>query len=66
MRLIPDCRDTSALLSRKQDRALTFRERMGLYLHLVACEGCRQFERQLAFMRSALKRYLADDDRRPR
>jgi len=60
---IPNCRDTSALLSQKQDRALKFRERVGLYLHLAACEGCRQLERQLAFLRSALKRYLEGDDR---
>ena len=62
MKLFPDCRDTSALLSQKQDRALNIRERVGLYLHLAACEGCRQFERQLAFMRSALKRYLEGGD----
>ena len=63
---IPNCRDTSVLLSQKQDRALSVWERVGVYLHLLACEGCRQLERQLAFMRSALKRYLESDDRPPR
>lgn len=58
----PTCRETSALLSQTQDRKLTLFERVGLRLHLVACNGCRQFERQLAFMRSAVKRYLEGDD----
>lgn len=63
---IPTCRETSVLLSQKQDRALGFGERVALYLHLVACNGCRQMERQLAFMRSAVKRYLERDDHLPR
>ena len=63
---IPNCRETSALLSQTQDRKLTLFERVGLRLHLVVCNGCRQFERQLAFMRSAVKRYLERDDRPPR
>lgn len=58
---IPDCRETSLLLSRKQDVALSLRERIGLRLHLLACDGCRQFERQLAFLRTAVKRYLDRD-----
>ena len=63
---IPNCRETSALLSQTQDRKLTLFERVGLRLHLVVCNGCRQFERQLAFMRSAVKRYLDRDDPPPR
>jgi len=59
---IPTCRETSALLSQKQDRALSLVERAGLYLHLAACAGCRQFGRQLAFMRAALKHYLERND----
>ena len=59
---IPTCRETSALLSQKQDRALSLVERVGLYLHLAACAGCRQFDRQLAFMRAALKHYLDRND----
>jgi hypothetical protein len=63
---IPTCRETSELLSHAQDRKLTLIERAGLHLHLAACNGCRQFQRQLAFMRSALKRYLESEDPSPR
>ena len=58
---IQTCRETSALLSQAQDRKLTLLERAGLHLHLVACNACRQFERQLAFLRSAVQRYLERD-----
>ena len=59
---IPTCRETSALLSQQQDRGLGFGERVGLHLHLAVCTACRRLARQLAFMRSALKRYLEHDD----
>ena len=59
---IPTCRETSALLSQRQDRALGLAERVGLYVHLAACAGCRQFSRQLAFMRAAFKHYLERND----
>lgn len=55
---IPTCRETSELLSRAQDARLTFGERIGLYLHLAACEGCRNFRQHMEFLRAAMKRYL--------
>jgi hypothetical protein len=63
---IPTCRETSVLLSQAQDRRLKWFERLGLHLHLVACTGCRQLEGQLAFVRSAIRRYLERDDNPPR
>jgi len=63
---IPTCRESSVLLSQKQDRKLTLLERLGLYLHLAACSGCRQLERQLALMRAAIRRYLDRDEPPPR
>ena len=59
---IPTCRETSALLSRRQDRPLGLLERAGLYLHLAVCAGCREFRRQLAFMHTAFRRYLDRGD----
>lgn len=58
---IPSCKETSALLSQAQDRRLSPGERAGLYLHLIACEGCRNFRRQMLFLRAAMKRYLDRD-----
>ena len=58
MRLIPSCREASEVLSRAQDRPLTFREKLVLYVHLPLCQGCRNFKAQLAFMRRAVREYL--------
>ena len=58
MRLIPTCRQTSELLSLAQDRPLTLREKVLLYVHLPLCDGCRNFKAQLAFMRRAVREYL--------
>ncbi len=48
------CKDASHLLSERQERPLTFRERWGVRLHLWICESCRRFERQLATIRQAM------------
>lgn len=58
MKIIPSCQEVSELLSQAQDRPLGLREKFGLYVHLPLCEGCRNFKRQIVFMREAFKRYL--------
>lgn len=49
------CKDASHLISERQERPLTFRERMGLRLHLMMCAYCRLYERQVDLMRRALR-----------
>ncbi|MDZ7595469.1 MAG: zf-HC2 domain-containing protein [Thiobacillus sp.] len=49
------CKDASHLVSHGQDRALSFRERWGLRVHLWMCDNCRRFERQIALMRRLLR-----------
>jgi hypothetical protein len=51
------CKEATRLLSQAQDRPLALGERVKLRLHLVVCTACTRFERQLAFMRTALSRY---------
>ena len=58
MKIIPTCRETTELLSQAQDRPLTPREKLLLYIHLPLCNGCRNFREQLAFMRRAARDYL--------
>lgn len=55
--MIPSCKDVSALLSQGQDRPLSWGERMRLRMHLLLCEGCRNFSSQLEFLRTAVRRY---------
>lgn len=49
------CKQASQLLSQSLDRRLSWRERMGLRLHLMVCDVCQRFGRQLAIMRSAIR-----------
>lgn len=58
MKLLPTCRETSELISQAQDRALTVREKLALYVHLPLCNGCRNFRQQMAFIRRAARAYL--------
>lgn len=51
------CKEASVLLSQAQERPLGLRERLGLQLHLLLCDGCANFRRQLAFLRAAIRRY---------
>jgi hypothetical protein len=50
------CRETSELLSQTQERRLGLRERLGLRLHLLLCDGCANFGRQLELIRAAIRR----------
>jgi predicted anti-sigma-YlaC factor YlaD len=58
MRLIATCREATELLSQAQDRPLTLREKLLLYIHLPICNGCRNFRQQLAFLRRATREFL--------
>jgi len=51
------CKDVSRLLSQAEERPLTSWDRMRVRWHLAMCGMCRAFERQLAFMREAMRRY---------
>ena len=45
------------MLSQAQERALSPLERLKLQMHLRICDACTRFEKQLAFMREALRKY---------
>ena len=51
------CKEVAALLIAREDRALPLTERLALRLHLLACEACPKFERQLLTMRNALSQW---------
>ena len=58
------CKEVSVLLSQAQERRLGWRERLGLKLHLMLCEGCTNFRKQLDFIRAAIRRYRDSDGAR--
>ena len=51
------CKHASHLISEMQDRKRVGFERVGLNLHLAWCHACIQFERQVRFLREAMRKY---------
>jgi hypothetical protein len=51
------CKEASALLIAREDRALPRVERWALRLHLALCDACPRFERQLLTLRNAMGRW---------
>jgi hypothetical protein len=51
------CREASRLVSRMHDEELSAWQRWRLRAHLAVCEACARFERQLRFLRVAMRRY---------
>jgi len=51
------CKDVSRLLSQAEERPIAGWQRVRVQWHLAVCSMCRSFERQLALMREAMRRY---------
>lgn len=53
-----NCKEASRLLSQAQERPLNRQERAALRFHVLLCGMCRNFEKQLTFIRTAIRRYV--------
>jgi hypothetical protein len=51
-----NCKDASMLVSQSMDRSLSWRERLALRVHLLACDACTRLRKQLLFLRQLLRR----------
>ena len=56
MLMMPNCQETSRLVSDAMDRRLPLFRRLLLRLHLRMCKYCRRFEQQLLKMREISRR----------
>ena len=54
---IISCKDASRLVSQQQDGDVSSWQRLVLRLHLAVCDGCERLERQLRFLRTAMRKY---------
>jgi hypothetical protein len=54
------CKDSSRLLSQREDRKLNFGERVALRLHLAICDACRNASVQFRFLRAAVNSLSRD------
>ncbi|WDD91055.1 zf-HC2 domain-containing protein [Burkholderia sp. FERM BP-3421] len=53
--LLGKCKDITRLLSDGLDRALTTGEQWRVRVHLPSCSGCRNYRRQIALLRRAVR-----------
>ncbi|WP_296442902.1 zf-HC2 domain-containing protein [Rhodoferax sp. UBA5149] len=51
------CKEVTALVIAREDRALPWRDRLALRLHMAICAACPTFERQVFTMRNAMKQW---------
>lgn len=70
--LMRSCREVAALLVAREDRALGRADRVALRMHLMMCEACPRFEKQMLTMRNGLRQWrnytgtdAADGAKRP-
>ena len=56
------CKQATRLMSLKQDRPLTFQERLSLRLHLSMCGACRECDRQFTLLHEAGRRFGPEHD----
>lgn len=51
------CKQATALMVAREDRALPWLERLALRMHLAVCRACPRFERQMLTMRNAMRQW---------
>jgi len=52
-----NCREVTRLVSESQERNLSVTEKLSLNLHLMMCDGCKNFSLQVPFLRKAMRAY---------
>ncbi len=52
-----NCHQATRLVSERQERSLSVKERMGLRLHVLICAGCKNFSLQVPFLRQTMRAY---------
>ena len=68
-RVLPGCKDITALASRSMENDLSWRERLVMKTHLYTCLACRRYLSQLKFMSEVIARQeekIASSDAAPR
>jgi hypothetical protein len=60
MTIVP-CEEATFLISKRQDTALTVRERYALIVHLIVCKYCRRFLEQTRLLLTAVKELRSDE-----
>jgi len=51
------CRDASRAISQMQDGSVSMPLYLRIRLHLIWCEACKRFERQMRLLHAAMRHY---------
>lgn len=54
-RRTPSCQEMARLLSESMDRSLPWTFRIKAHLHLLICQGCREYRAQLRTLRRSMR-----------
>jgi predicted anti-sigma-YlaC factor YlaD len=57
-----NCKQATALMSQGLDKKLSTPQQLGLKFHLMMCSGCRNFSRQMAFLRQGCRQFPSQHD----
>lgn len=52
-----NCRQAAELMSLRMDKDLPLPRKIGLRLHLMMCAGCRNYSRQMDFLRQVSRKF---------
>ncbi len=52
-----NCKQATAVMSQGMDKKLGLLQKANLRLHLIMCEGCRNFSKQMQFLRESLRKF---------
>ncbi|WP_240538319.1 zf-HC2 domain-containing protein [Rhodoferax sp. PAMC 29310] len=57
MPFLKNCKEITALVTAREDRALGWRDRLAVRMHMAMCAACPNFERQMLTMRNAMAQW---------
>ncbi|HEY4800800.1 MAG TPA: zf-HC2 domain-containing protein [Bacteroidia bacterium] len=63
--MMVSCREATFLISKREERKLSFGERIHLAMHLSMCEFCKAFEKQSAFIGKQAKNFISVENLTP-
>ena len=55
--LMRTCRDVATILVAREDRTLSPTDRLALRIHMLMCNACPRFERQMLSMRNGFRQW---------
>lgn len=52
-----NCKNATKLMSLEKDSQLSFKQHVSLRFHMMMCSGCRNYNKQIDFIRKAMQQY---------